>query len=87
MPQEIREPKHAATQPAPIIPILAWLLVALAMFLAALVLVAGLAGQIAANDRPPPTDHSWITPGPDTITPPLLERPCDPIFQRCEVPA
>lgn len=63
--------------------VLAWILVALAMFLAALVVVAGVAPIIAKATRP----DTSITPGPDTIAPPpALVRPCDPIFQRCELP-
>lgn len=63
--------------------VLAWALVALAMLLALLVLVAGIAGQYAA-DHPPVI--ATIQPAPDTIAPPKsLQRPCDPLFQRCEV--
>ena len=48
MEHDIREPKHVFEQPAPIIPIIAYGLVAFAMLLAALVLVAAIAGQVVA---------------------------------------
>lgn len=89
MEQDIRTPKHAAEPVAPIIPALAWGLVAFAMFLAALVVVAGIAGTIASENRPEPT----VSTPTDTIYPPrvqwgdgsILLRPCNPTFQRCEV--
>ena len=85
MEHDIREPKHVFEQPAPVIPMLAWGLVAFAMLLAALVAVAGIAGAVVAEQHPP-TPTQWITPGPDVIRPPAsLERPCQPLFQRCEV--
>lgn len=65
-----------------ILAVAAWSLVAVAMFLAAIVTMTGLA-RVIVDANPPVV--ATVQPAPDTIAPPVeLQAPCNPIFQRCE---
>ena len=67
-----------------ILAVAAWSLVAVAMFLALLVLIAGYAGAYVAA-HPPVVPPITSTPVDSIYPPKSLQRPCNPIFQRCEV--